>query len=61
MVELTDGTASVRIAVKLDDGVAAGTAYVPHYYAGGALMALLPLDGAGALTVALRVRALQTA
>ncbi len=61
VVDLTDGTASIRIAVKLDDGVAAGTAYVPHYYDGGALMALLPLAGAGASTVALRVRALQTA
>jgi len=61
VVDLTDGIASVRIAVKLDDGVAAGTAYVPHYYDGGALMALLPLGGAGASTAALRVRALQPA
>ena len=61
VVDLTNGTATVRIAAKLDDGVAAGTAYVPHYYDGGALMALLPLGGAGASTVALRVRALQPA
>jgi len=61
VVDLTNGAASVRIAVKLDDGVAAGTVYVPHYYDGGALMTLLPLDGAGMSPAALRVRALQTA
>ncbi len=61
IVDLTDGTASIRIAVRLDDGVAPGTIYVSHYYDGGALMALLPLGGAGASAAAFRVRALQTA
>ena len=61
VVDLTDGTTTIRIAVRLEDGVAPGTVYVPHYYDGGALMALLPLGGAGASTAALRVRALQTA
>ena len=43
----------LRISARLDDGVAPGSVYVPQYVAGGALMALLPLDGepAGALEV----------
>ena len=58
---LTDGTSEVRIAVRLDDGVAPGTVYVPHYYAGGAVMSLLPLDGVASPTAALRLRALEPA
>jgi len=61
MVELTNGTSTVRIAARLDDGVAPGTVYVPHYYDGGAVMALYPLDGQAAGPVSVRVAALQTA
>ncbi|MEX2446841.1 MAG: molybdopterin-dependent oxidoreductase, partial [Dehalococcoidia bacterium] len=46
LVVLTDGTHEVRVAVRLDDGVAPGTVYVPHYYDGGAIMSLFPLEGA---------------
>ena len=31
--------------MRLDDGVLPGTVYVPHYYDGGAVMALFPLEG----------------
>ena len=55
-IVLTDGTHEVRIAMRLDDGVAAGTVYVPAYYDGGAIMALLPLEGAPT-TSAIRMRA----
>ncbi|HET6690809.1 MAG TPA: molybdopterin-dependent oxidoreductase, partial [Miltoncostaeaceae bacterium] len=58
---LTDGRAEVHIAVRLDDGVAPGTVYVPHYYNGGAPMALLPLEGIEAAPATLRLRALQPA
>ncbi len=53
---LARGDAEVRIKVQLDDGIAAGTLYVPQYYDGGAPMRLLALDtnGAGPATVALR-------
>ena len=44
---LSDGTAAasstVRITARLDDGIAPGTVYVPSYYDGGAILALLPL------------------
>ena len=61
-VVLTDGTREVRIAAKLDDGVAPGTAYVPQYYDGGAVLAFFPLEGATAgPTVGIRIRALQPA
>ena len=59
-IVLTDGTHEVRIALRLDDGVPPGTVYVPHYYAGGAIMSLLPLEGAGA-ALPIRLRALQPA
>ena len=41
----------LQLPARLDDGVAPGTVYVPQYVGGGALTALLPLDGepAGAL------------
>jgi predicted molibdopterin-dependent oxidoreductase YjgC len=53
---LAVGQAELRIKVQLDDGIAAGTTYVPLYYDGGALMRLLTLDtnGAGPATVELR-------
>ena len=57
---LTDGTHEVRIAARLDDGVAPGTVYVPHYCDGGAVMSLFSLDGTAA-TPRVQVRALQTA
>jgi predicted molibdopterin-dependent oxidoreductase YjgC len=60
-IVLTDGAHEVRIAVRLDDGVAPGTVYVPHYYDGGAVMSLLPLEGAATEPVRVQVRALQLA
>ncbi len=60
MVVLTDGTHEVRIALRLDDGVHAGSVFVPAYYDGGAIMALLPLEGTPA-TSTIRMHALQPA
>ena len=65
-VVLSDGTTELRIAARLDDGVAPGTVYVPRYYDGGAVLALFPPDGGldgGAATPAprVRLRALQPA
>jgi predicted molibdopterin-dependent oxidoreductase YjgC len=60
-VVLTDGTREVRVSARLDDGIAAGTVYVPHYFDGGAVMALLPLEGTSGAPVTLRVHALQPA
>jgi predicted molibdopterin-dependent oxidoreductase YjgC len=61
-VVLSDGTNEVRITARLDGGVAPGSVYVPHYYDGGAIMALLPLDeGTAATSVVVRARALQPA
>ena len=60
-VILTDGTAEVRIAARLDAGVAPGTVYVPQYYDGGAVLSLFPLEGGEARSVTVRVRALQPA
>jgi anaerobic selenocysteine-containing dehydrogenase len=60
-VVLVNGTHEVRIRARLDDGVAPGTVYVPHYYDGGAVMALFPLEGAGAPVARVRVRALEPA
>jgi len=52
---LSNGDAEVRIRIRLDDGVAPGSVYVPHYYDGGALMRLLPLrDNRAAIRVALK-------
>ena len=59
-VILTDGTTELRIRIQLDDGLAAGSVYIPHYYDGGALMRLLPLNGDGAV-VGLTLRVLQPA
>ena len=60
-VVLTDGTHEVRIPPRLDDGVAPGTVYVPHYYDGGAVMSLFPLEGTGPASVTVTLRALQPA
>ena len=60
MVVLTDGTHEVRIALRLDDGVHAGSVFVPAYYDGGAIMALLPLEGTPS-TSTIRMHALQPA
>ena len=59
---LSDGTHELRITARFDDGIAPGSVYVPHYFDGGAVMALFPLDG-GTATAAprVRVRALQPA
>ena len=57
---LTDGSNELHIRVHLDDGIAPGSVYVPHYYDGGALMRLLPLEGSAA-PVRVRLRALQPA
>ena len=56
MIVLTDGAREVRIAARLDDGIAVGSVYVPHYYDGGAMMALLPLDSTVARPVKVQVR-----
>ena len=60
-IVITDGTTEVSIAARLDDGVAAGSVYVPRYFDGGAIMQLLPLEGRGAPLTGVRVRALQPA
>jgi len=57
---LSNGDAELRIRIQLDDGLAPGSVYVPHYYDGGALMRLLPLN-ADAGAVGLTLRALQPA
>ena len=59
-VVLSTGDQELAIRVQLDDGIAPGSVYVPHYYAGGALMALLPLEATASPT-RLRLRALQPA
>ena len=48
--------AEVRVAARLDDGLAPGTLYLPAWYDGGAAMALFPLGGSpgGAAPVAAR-------
>ena len=45
LVTLQNGSHSITMKVKLDDGVAAGTVYVPSYYRGGAVMSLFDFDG----------------
>ncbi|MDA1061906.1 MAG: molybdopterin-dependent oxidoreductase [Chloroflexi bacterium] len=60
-VELVNDRGAVRIAVRLDDGVGAGTVYVPQYYDGGAVMALFGLDGLAGGVATVRVGALQPA
>ncbi|MEX2372397.1 MAG: molybdopterin dinucleotide binding domain-containing protein, partial [Dehalococcoidia bacterium] len=61
VVELTNGDATVRIEVRLEHGVNAGTVYVPHYFDGGAVMALFALEGRAAGIPAVRMLALQPA
>src|SRR5690606_38150324 len=56
----SNGSREVTLAVRLDDGVLPGTAYVPLYFDGGAVLQLFPLDGAGA-AAGVRVHALQPA
>ena len=34
----------LHIPVQFDDGIASGSVYIPQYYAGGALMRILPLE-----------------
>jgi anaerobic selenocysteine-containing dehydrogenase len=60
-IVLSDGATEVRIAARLDDGIAPGTVYVPHYYDGGAVLALLPLEGASTAPITVRLRAMQPA
>jgi predicted molibdopterin-dependent oxidoreductase YjgC len=57
---LSRGDAELRVRIKLDDGIAPGSVYVPHYYDGGALMRLLPWNG-DAAAMAVTLRALQPA
>jgi predicted molibdopterin-dependent oxidoreductase YjgC len=45
VVTLQNGSHSITMKVKLDDGVAAGTVYVPSYYRGGAIMSLFDFEG----------------
>lgn len=59
-VLLVSGDAELPIRIKLDDGLAPGSIYVPHYYDGGALMRLLPFGG-DAAAVGVTLRALQPA
>ncbi|MDO9443995.1 MAG: molybdopterin dinucleotide binding domain-containing protein, partial [Dehalococcoidia bacterium] len=61
VVELAGNGVTVRIAARLDDGVAPGTIYVPHYYDAGAVMGLWSLQGQAGGLAAVRVRALQPA
>ena len=61
VVALSTGAGEVRIEVRLDDGVGPGWVYVPHYFDGGSLMALLPLEGEDDAPVRVRLRAQQTA
>jgi len=62
---LSDGTHELRITTRFDDGIATGAIYIPHYFDGGAVMALFPFDSGTATgaTAAprVRVRALQPA
>ena len=58
-ITLVAGDAEVRIAARLDDGIAPGSIYLPAYYDGGAAMALFSLDGSAVATI--EVRALQPA
>ena len=58
---LASGPHEVRIAARLDDGVAPGVAYAPRYYDGGALTALFPLRGAPGGAAPVRARALRPA
>ncbi|HIE83243.1 MAG TPA: hypothetical protein EYQ00_05050 [Dehalococcoidia bacterium] len=44
-VTFQNGSHSITMKIKLDDGVAAGTVYVPSYYRGGAIMSLFALEG----------------
>ena len=63
-VVLSDGVHELRLSARFDDGIAPGSVYVPHYFDGGAVMALFPLDGATGDPVAaprVLVRALQPA
>ena len=60
-VVLANGSHEVRIAARLDDGVAPGVVSASRYFDGGALMALFPLRGTADGTAAVRVRALQPA
>ena len=60
-VVLTDGAHEVRISARLDDGVPPGAVYVPHYFDGGAVMSLFPLEGTAAPRAAVQIRALQPA
>ena len=59
-IVITDGATEVRITARLDSAMALGAVYVPQYYDGGAVLALLPADGATG-TATGRVRALQPA
>ena len=61
VIELANDRGSVRIAVRLDDGVPAGQVYVPQYYDGGAVLSLFGLDGLAGGVAAVQVRALQPA
>lgn len=61
VIDLVGAGGTVRIGVRLDDGVPPGTVYVPQYFDAGAVMALFPLNGQGAGIPAVRVRALQPA
>ena len=60
-VALTAGTHELHIRARLDDGVAPGSVYVPHYYDGGAVMALFSLEGTVAVAAPVRLVALQPA
>ncbi len=61
VIELANDRGSVRIAVRLDDGVPAGQVYVPQYYDGGAVLSLFGLEGLAGGVAAVQVRALQPA
>jgi predicted molibdopterin-dependent oxidoreductase YjgC len=61
-VLLSAAGGELRIAARIDAGIAPGSAFVPQYYDGGAALALLPLDdGTVAPTVSVELRAPQPA
>ena len=53
--------AELRVAARLDDGLAPGTLYLPAWYDGGAAMALFPLRGAPGGAAPVEARALRPA
>jgi len=60
-IVLTDGAHELQITASVDDSVAPGVVYVPHYFDGGAVMRFFPLEGTASAAATVRLRALQPA